>query len=205
MDIPTAITSERTSCSNGGTTQAREVVAIGMGDLLDQTECAQSRDLSRQRRDAHVHMLGEIGTAQAMHVVLAALQGSQQCLLAAVEEVQSFDLSLIAAYARLAQTLKVALTRAWVIQTGQKRQVALVAAQHDLAQVDQAIDGFLQRCQLVGALPILVFHPATRAERAVQLVGDQFARRSLKTAAVFASAAFFNARRLSSSVRPRIR
>jgi len=75
-----------TGSSDGGTAQTREVVAIGMGDLLDQTECAQSRDLSRQRRGAHVHMLGEIGTAQAMHVVLAALQGTQQCLLAAVEK-----------------------------------------------------------------------------------------------------------------------
>src|SRR5258708_38224924 len=31
---------------------------------------------------------------------------------------QSFDLSLITAYPRLAQTLKVALTSAWLIQTG---------------------------------------------------------------------------------------
>src|SRR3981189_3772213 len=92
-------TSERTSSSNGGTTQAREVVAIGMGDLLDQTECAQSRDLSGQHRGAHVHMPGQIGTAQAMHVELAALQGTQQCLLAAVEEVQSFDPALITAHA----------------------------------------------------------------------------------------------------------
>src|ERR1700752_3583087 len=99
-----------------------------MGHLLDRTECAQSRELSGQRRGAHVHMPGQIGTAQATHVELAALQGTQQCLLAAVEEVQSFDLALITAHARLAQTLKVALTGAGVIQTRQKSQVALVAA-----------------------------------------------------------------------------
>ena len=51
-------------------------------------------------------MPGQIGTAQAMHVELAALQGTQQCLLAAVEEV-------------------VALTCAGVIETRQKREVAL--------------------------------------------------------------------------------
>jgi hypothetical protein len=66
-----------------------------MGHLLDQTECAQSRELSGKRRGAYVHMPVQIGTAQAMHVELAALQGTQQCLLAAVEEVQSFDLASI--------------------------------------------------------------------------------------------------------------
>src|SRR5260370_39034586 len=111
-------------------------------------------------------MLGEIGTAQGMRVGLAGLKGTQQWLLAAVEEVESFDLALITAHAGLAQTLKDALTSAWVIQTGQKRQVALVAAQHDLAQVDQAVDGFPQRCEFVGALAILAFHLAVVFEQA---------------------------------------
>jgi hypothetical protein len=88
-------TSERTGSSDGGAAQTREVVAAGMGHLLDQTECAQSPELSGKRRGAYVHMPVQIGTAQAMHVELAALQGTQQCLLAAVEEVQSFDLASI--------------------------------------------------------------------------------------------------------------
>jgi hypothetical protein len=52
--------------------------------------------------------------------------------------------------------------------------------------------------------------PASTATRdaggaRVQLVGEPFEPRRLKTAAVSASAAFFNARRFSSSVRTRIR
>ena len=82
-------------------------------------------------------MLDEIGTPPAVDVEFAALHGLEQRLVNAVEEVQPLD-RRIAAHAGLAQPLQITLARAGVVQAGQEREVALVAAQQDLAQIDQA-------------------------------------------------------------------
>lgn len=46
----------------------------------------------------------------------------------------------VGTYARLAQALKITLPGAGIVQAGQECQVALVAAQQDLAQANQAVD-----------------------------------------------------------------
>ena len=82
---------ERARGGDGGAAQAREVVAVGVSDPLDQTQPAQATELARQRRRRHVQASHEIGAAQAVDVELGALKRAQQSLLACVEEVQSLD------------------------------------------------------------------------------------------------------------------
>ena len=48
---------------------------------------------------------------------------------------------------------------------GEERQVALVTAQQDLAQVVQAVYRLLQWCQLARELAVLVFHLAVVLEK----------------------------------------
>ena len=156
---------ERAGCGDGGAAQSRQVVAVGMRDLLDQTEHAQPSELARHGRRRHVQPSHEIGSAPAVDVELAVLQGSQQRLVAGAEEVQALD-RRVGAHARLAQPLQIALAGAGVVQAGQERQVALVAAQQDLAQVDQAVDRLLQRRQLARGRRALVFHLAVVLEKA---------------------------------------
>ena len=108
-----------------------------MRDFLDQSDHVQALELARHGRGCEWHMLDEIGTPPAVDVEFAALHGLEQRLVNAVEEVQPLD-RRIAAHAGLAQPLQITLARAGVVQAGQEREVALVAAQQDLAQIDQA-------------------------------------------------------------------
>ena len=128
---------ERASGGNDGAAHSGEVVAIGMRDLLDQTEQVQSPDLARHRRGGDVQPCDKVGSAPAVNVELTMLQSAQQRLVGGVEEVQPLG-RRVRTHARLTQPLQVTLTGAGVLQAGQEREVALVAAQQDLAQVDQA-------------------------------------------------------------------
>ena len=73
-----------------------------------------------------------------MDIEFAPLQGTEQSLLGEIEEVQAFDVGF-RTDARLTQALQIALTRARVVQAGQERQVTLIAAQQNFAQVDQTV------------------------------------------------------------------
>ena len=120
-----------------------------MRHFFDQSEYAQTRQLTRQRVGCRRHMASQVRTATAVNVELAMLQGFEQRLLGWVEEVQSLD-ALFATHSNLglAQPLQIALSSAGVVKTAQKRQVALITAQQNLLQVDQAVDRLLQARQL---------------------------------------------------------
>ena len=108
-----------------------------MRDLLDQSQHVHPPELARHCRGRDVQSGEQVDASPAVNVELAVLQGSQQRLVSGVEEVQALD-RRVGAHARLAQPLQITLTRAGVVQAGQEGEVALVAAQQDLAQVDQA-------------------------------------------------------------------
>ena len=112
----------------------------------------RSRLSWRDIADGVMSNRAKIGATPTMDIEFAVLQCSQQSLLGDVEEVQPLDAG-IGADARLAQALQITLARAGVVQAGQERQVALVAAQQNLAQIDQAVDRLLQRRQLARDVP----------------------------------------------------
>ena len=72
-----------------------------MRDLFDQSQHVQAPELARHGRRRDVHAREQIGSAPAVDVELAALQGSQQRVVSGVEEVQAFD-RWLDAHARLA-------------------------------------------------------------------------------------------------------
>src|ERR1035438_1163076 len=133
---------QRASSGNGGAIESGEGVAIGMRDFFNQTQQAQPFELTRHCRWRELQVLAQVCAAPAVDVELAVLQSSQQRVVDGVEEVQTLDAGF-GAHARLAQPLQVALTGAGGVQTGEERQVALVAAQQDLAQIDDAIGKLL--------------------------------------------------------------
>ena len=59
---------------------------------------------------------------------------------------------------RLAQAAEGAHTGGEVVQRGQVSEIAPVAANQYLAQVDQAVNGFLERRDAPGRRPVAVFH-----------------------------------------------
>ena len=113
-----------------------------MRDFLDHSKHMKAFELSRQGRRGYLQVRQQIGATPAVDVELAELQGSQQGLLGGIEEVQALDAG-IGTDARLTQSLQIAFARAGVVETGQERQVALIAAEQDFTQIDQAIDCLL--------------------------------------------------------------
>ena len=60
--------------------------------------------------------------------------------------------------------LECALATAVVGEAGQELEIALIAAEQDLVQVDEAVDGFLQRRDLARGVSDAVFHLAVVLE-----------------------------------------
>ena len=108
-----------------------------MRHALDQPQHSQPLELARHDRGRELKMFEQIGPSPTVDVEFASLHGSEQRLVGGVEEVQSLDRRVVT-YPRLAQPLEIAFTGRGVVQAGEKRQVALVAAEQNLAQVDQA-------------------------------------------------------------------
>src|ERR1035437_3744206 len=157
---------------NGSSAQTCEVVTVGTSDAFDQTEGAQAMQLTRQCRIIQRDEWFDVGAAHAVNVELRALQGTQQTLLGALEEVQSLDRA-VPVTLRFAQPSQITRTRCGVIQSRKELQIAAIAAGQNFTQVDQAIDTLLQGSDLAGAMSILVFHLAVVLEKG-NIVGGGF-------------------------------
>ena len=91
-------------------------------------------------------MRQQISAPPAVDSELAELQSSQKGLLGRVEEVQTLDAGG-GADTWLTQTLQVTLARTGVVQAGQECQVAVIATQQNVAQINHAVNRLLQRSQ----------------------------------------------------------
>jgi len=84
---------EAAASSNGGATRAGEVVAVGASDLFDDTELAQTGELSGKGGG---RALGEqrpqVGAAQAGNVEARTLQGREQGLFDAAEKIEALEI-----------------------------------------------------------------------------------------------------------------
>src|SRR5215207_7955923 len=147
-------------CCDSQSAGASEVVAVGVCRSLEQAEHAQAAKLSRQLAGRHGgQKAGKVGSGQAMDIEFGTLHSAQQRLVVGVEEVQALE-GTVAVGHGVGDTFKRALAAAVVVQAGQELEVALVAAEQYLAQVDEAVDGLLQRCDLAGDASIAMFHLA---------------------------------------------
>src|SRR5271165_4850896 len=165
-------------CGDRGAAEAGQVVAISAGDALDQAEPAHATDLPGESSRAQAGDKGsQVYSAQSADVELRTLQSAEQCLLASLEEVQPFDQAIFVA-AILAEPIQGANPGAVVVEGGQVQQVSSAAAEQDVAQINQAVDGLLEGRQFAAAGALAMFHPAVVFEE-----GD-IVRRRLRPAAV---------------------
>ena len=136
---------EAFECCGGQSASTSEVVAVRVCCALEQSEYAQTAKLSRQLAARHVgQQVSEIASGQTMNVELWSLHRAKQRLVVGVEEVQALE-GAVAVGLGMGDALEGALTAAMVVQAGEELEVALVAAEQDFAQVDEAVDGLLQR------------------------------------------------------------
>ena len=126
--------------SDGHSAGPREVVAVGVGGTLEQAEHAQATQLARQPRRREIgQQLHEVTAGQAMDIELRSLHGAKQGHVVSVEEVHALEGTIAVGFG-LGKPLKQALAVAVIVQAGEELEIALVAAQQDLAQVDEAVD-----------------------------------------------------------------
>src|SRR5579883_647041 len=149
----------------GGAAEAGEVVAVGAGDTFDDSEVAKAAQLTGEGCWGKMwKQANQVGAAHAVDIELGTLQGAQKPWLGALEEVQSLDRTL-----RVAPLLGQAVQRpnagAVIVDGGKELEVAAVAAEQDLAQVDQAVDRLLQRGEFAGAATFAMFHLAVVLEK----------------------------------------
>src|SRR6266403_1512562 len=155
---------DTTNRGGGGTTDAGEVVAIGSGYALDETDVSQPAKLAREAmRGELVEQREQVGTADAGDVDPRVLQGMQQGVIGPVEEVDALD-GLVIDRAGLGKAVEGPDTGGEVIERGEMRQVAAVAGEQDLAQVDQAVDGLLDGGQRPRGRSLPMFHLAVVLE-----------------------------------------
>ena len=130
--------SQTLECCDGQSAGASEVVAVGVCRALEQSEHAQAAQLSRQPGRREVGQKAQqVASCQAVDVERRALDRTHESLIVAIEEVQALEGS-IAVRLGVRDALECALATAVVIQAGEELKIALIAAEQDLAQVDQA-------------------------------------------------------------------
>src|ERR1019366_1871604 len=124
-----------------------QIVAVCSGDSLDHPDVAQSAQVPRQPvwRE-HVQVGEKVGPADTGDFDPWILQGMQQRAVPWFEEVDPLD-GLVLDLARLGQPVEGADACGEVVERGQMGEIAPVAPEQDLAQVDQAVDGLLARGQ----------------------------------------------------------
>ena len=106
----------------------------------------------------------QVGGAHAVDIELGALQGAHKLVLGALKEVQSLD-RIVRVATLLGQTVQRPNAGAGIVDGGKELEVAAVAAEQDLAQVDQAVDRLLQRGEFAGAATFAMFHRAVVLEK----------------------------------------
>jgi len=116
-----------------------ELVAIGARDFLDQPEHAQAPELARHCCWGKVQLGKQVGPRQPWMLNSPCCKVRSSVWSAAQKKLIPLTDGSAPTRGWL-RPLQVALARGGVFQAGQEGQVALIAAQQGLAQVDQAVD-----------------------------------------------------------------
>ena len=125
---------------------------------LKKTMSSSRRKKKEKSPGENISKVGkEPSPADASEKKKGILQGMQQSTVGWLEEVDPLN-RLAVHLARLGQAAEGAHTGGEVVQRGQVSEIATVAAKQYLAQVDQAVDGLLDRRDAPGRRPVAVFH-----------------------------------------------
>src|SRR6516165_3936122 len=141
-----------------------EVVPVSASDAFDDVQSAQAGELSGEGSGrALAEQRQEISAAEAGDVEGGPLQGREQGLLDAVEEIEPSDIAAVDG-TRLGEAVEGSDPSREVIQTGEIFEVAAVATAQDLTEVVEAVDILLEGCEAVSSRAVLMFHLAVVLE-----------------------------------------
>lgn len=167
------LSGDAASGGNGATAKTGQIMAVAMGDFLDQAELAQTPKVTGHARHGEIGQEArQIGTANALDVELRTLQGAQRRLLRRIEEVETLE-GMAVDDLGAGESMQVAITCRRVVESGQVFQVAPVTAEQNLAQIDEAVDGLPERGDFVGFVVITMF-PLAVVFEAGHVVGSGF-------------------------------
>ena len=145
--------------------QGRQIILITMGDLFDQTMLAKP---PQHAGDLVTCMAGQqvaqVFVLQAADVELPAHDGREQVEVLPCKQIEApaAAWSILEGSGDLfqrAQGGRGLLDRRDILQ------ITTVGGYHQLDQCGQAVDGFLQRCQLERLAVVALFHPAVVLEK----------------------------------------
>src|ERR1700730_7099060 len=157
----------------GGATDLSEVVAIGSADASDKAEMAHACDVSGQGGGGKFgEPRLEVGAAYAGDVECWTLQGAEQVLLDGAEEIDWLD-GFAVDGARASDPVERSDTGGEIVEGGQIVEIAPIAAEQDVLQVHEAVDGLLARGELPCGWTVPMFHLSVVLERG-DVVGGGF-------------------------------
>ncbi len=133
------------ACGGDGTAaESGEVIAIAVSDLLDDSELAQAPEVAREAGSGNVGKeASQVGAANAAQVVFRSLQGTQHGLRGHIEEVEALEFLTLDDLG-FGQPRQVSISGREVVERRKIFQVAAIAAEQKVTQVNEAVDGFLE-------------------------------------------------------------
>ena len=147
-----------------GSSGTGEVVPVSASDAFDDVQSAQAGELSGEGSGrALAEQRQEISAAEAGDVEGGPLQGREQGLLDAAEEIEPSDIAAVDG-TRLGEAVEGSDPGREVIQTGEVFEVAAVATAQYLTEVVEAVDILLEGCEAVSSRAVLMFHLAVVLE-----------------------------------------
>jgi hypothetical protein len=149
---------------DGGSSSTGEIVAVRAGDAFDDVQSAQAGELSGEGGGrALAEERQQIRAAEAGDVEGGTLQGREQGLLDAAEEVEPSDIAAVDG-TWLGEAIEGADPGREVVQTGEVFEVAAVATAQDVTEVVEAVDVLLEGSEAVSCRTVLMFHLAVVLE-----------------------------------------
>ncbi len=150
--------------SDGGAASAGEIVAIGAADAFDDTELTQTGEAPGEGCGGALGDEGpEISAAQAGDVEARTLQGGKEALFGAAEKIEAVDPPAFDGTG-LGETVERPDAGREVIQTGEVFEITAIAAEQDLTQVLEAVDGLSEWGEGAGCRTLPMFYRAVVLE-----------------------------------------
>lgn len=164
-------TSELQRCTDDPLTKLRDVVLIGASDLLDQTMGTQSFEDTGDLSCVFTRQESlQMTILEATDVEFTANDGLKDRTVVAVEEVKA-TVSALPVVSPPGDLLQVLDPGARIVQGGEKLQVTTVRRPHQVLQIGQAVDRFLDLSVLHLPTAVSVFHPAVVLKRGHVVAG----------------------------------
>lgn len=145
---------------NNSLAEFGQVVFVCSPDFFDKAMCTKPFEHTRYLRSRFTDQIFlESIVCQAADVEFASHNGLEQIEILSVKEIEAAVTAAVFA-GGLSDFLDVFLSRAWIVNRGDKVDIAAICGPHQFDEHIQAVDVFLQRRKLYFAGAVPMFHPA---------------------------------------------